>query len=640
VVRVSLPENSVRAIGNLRTRDSRRKAISLLALIVVLITALALMVPALSMTHGDLVCDLNEHVHTDSCYEQVLTCTEEEDEDHQHGEECYTEELVCDIPEHQHVDSCYAAEEPEPEPEAVPEAEPEAAPEPEPEAVPEAEPDVEETSQSQAPSESEPVSDPDPADETDTQPASEASDESPAGEAEGSQDVDAASDAQWDDSFVADPYADEPAADSDETTVQDWEFSDFLTDKDGNLIASVKATAPADALPAGTQMTFERVRMDKVEEATLAAIEKQYDLEGSPAPKLAVKIAFKDADGKKVTLADTVEVRLTSHLVRESEYPALVRVAMLEGKPASGIVVNPLWLANEDANDTTTGDENTLVFSLTEPAVFVLADLVPGESSDEGAIEEADANTAEADSDTAEADSDTAEADADTAEADVADRDADDEPESTETRTLITAETRTLITTDDSDMPAQSFEQGLVCGDSANPINIVKVSVEAPEGALPANTQMRVMPVDSADVEDAIDKAVAANAEPEGKTAHQKAVTKIQAVDIAFVDANGQEIEPAVPVTVRMATADIANAAADANADQPLVVHVDDRGKADVVDQLTRKQAKARDLQAAADDELLFDAEAFSVYAIVYTVDFAWNVDGKTYEYSLPAAGS
>ena len=38
-------------------------------------------------------------------------------------------------------------------------------------------------------------------------------------------------------------------------------------------------------------------------------------------------------------------------------------------------------------------------------------------------------------------------------------------------------------------------------------------------------------------------------------------------------------------------------------------------------------------------DTLTFNAEAFSVYAIVYTVDFHWEVNGKTYHFSIPGGG-
>lgn len=37
--------------------------------------------------------------------------------------------------------------------------------------------------------------------------------------------------------------------------------------------------------------------------------------------------------------------------------------------------------------------------------------------------------------------------------------------------------------------------------------------------------------------------------------------------------------------------------------------------------------------------ETTFEAESFSVYAVVYTVDFSWEVNGKKYEFSLPGGG-
>ena len=37
---------------------------------------------------------------------------------------------------------------------------------------------------------------------------------------------------------------------------------------------------------------------------------------------------------------------------------------------------------------------------------------------------------------------------------------------------------------------------------------------------------------------------------------------------------------------------------------------------------------------AGEDGTVSFDAESFSVYAVVYTVDFHWEVDGKKYDKS------
>lgn len=65
--------------------------------------------------NGNLTCTLPEiekHTHTDACYteEKNLICGLEETAGHQHGAECHTTQqgdLVCQLPEHQHDESCY-----------------------------------------------------------------------------------------------------------------------------------------------------------------------------------------------------------------------------------------------------------------------------------------------------------------------------------------------------------------------------------------------------------------------------------------------------------------------------------------------------------------------------------------------------
>ena len=95
----------------MRQRQSlRNRVLAAFACVAVIATALALMIPAISMTRGDLVCGLEEHEHTDACYEQVLICGNVEAEDaatHEHTDACYETKLVCDKPAHKHSDACY-----------------------------------------------------------------------------------------------------------------------------------------------------------------------------------------------------------------------------------------------------------------------------------------------------------------------------------------------------------------------------------------------------------------------------------------------------------------------------------------------------------------------------------------------------
>ena len=87
--------------------------VSLVAAIVVFITTYALVLPAITL-EKTASCGLDEHQHSDECYEYVLTCGQEESEGHHHDDSCYTvtRELECQLEEHQHSpeDGCYDEE--------------------------------------------------------------------------------------------------------------------------------------------------------------------------------------------------------------------------------------------------------------------------------------------------------------------------------------------------------------------------------------------------------------------------------------------------------------------------------------------------------------------------------------------------
>lgn len=99
----------------LQNRKHKRwqKAVSILACIVVFCTVYALILPALT-AEGTPHCGIEEHTHTDECYENRLICGKEEDEGaHTHTDECYTQEqtLICGQEEgegaHTHTEECY-----------------------------------------------------------------------------------------------------------------------------------------------------------------------------------------------------------------------------------------------------------------------------------------------------------------------------------------------------------------------------------------------------------------------------------------------------------------------------------------------------------------------------------------------------
>ncbi|MBE6470322.1 MAG: Cna B-type domain-containing protein [Coriobacteriaceae bacterium] len=233
-----------------------------------------------------------------------------------------------------------------------------------------------------------------------------------------------------------------------------------------------------------------------------------------------------------------------------------------------------------------------------------------------------------AESDAAADDEDAAGADAQAAEQEEDPAEAEDEPaaEGNGNAQDETADAPADVAADmkdaDTPMPEQSFYGELL---NKNDEVTLAVDVEAPEGALPVGTTMHVEAVKAKTIRDAVDEAVAAEEAGE--------VDSIQAVDITFEDADGQEVQPAVPVAVTFTSPKIAKATEAEK--RPLVVHVDSEGAADVVSPLKEKALKKRGIELA-DDQLAIDADAFSVYALVYTVDFEYEVDGKTYTFVLP----
>ena len=182
----------------------------------------------------------------------------------------------------------------------------------------------------------------------------------------------------------------------------------------------------------------------------------------------------------------------------------------------------------------------------------------------------------------------------------------DEEEETEETETAAVTTDTEDMTVPALPMPAQSWER--TAGG-------IKVSVEAPEGAFPENTTIAVTPVNGNRLKDTVSDAVSGE------------VLEVQAVDITFFDAEGHEIEPAIPIRVSMTPA-----ATEHSEEKTSVVHVD-------VAQQTAELIEQAAGTEFDNSEVVFDAEAFTIYAIVYTVHFEYEVDGETYtSASMPGA--
>ena len=97
-------------------RSIWRKAVRMMAGLVVFCTTYALILPAIT-AEKDYFCGKEVHEHTDVCYVQQLQpqliCAVEEHEAHSHGDACYQLQLICSLAEqdaHSHAEGCYEAE--------------------------------------------------------------------------------------------------------------------------------------------------------------------------------------------------------------------------------------------------------------------------------------------------------------------------------------------------------------------------------------------------------------------------------------------------------------------------------------------------------------------------------------------------
>ena len=204
------------------------------------------------------------------------------------------------------------------------------------------------------------------------------------------------------------------------------------------------------------------------------------------------------------------------------------------------------------------------------------------------------------------------------------------------------------------------------------------VYVEADEGTFPEGTTMKLSTVEDMDtVASAVEEAVTAHDDVSNKTCG------FHAVDISFWNTEGIEIEPLNPIRVSIKSESIRQAVEDTST-APVVVHVTDPATnqdtvnptdedesydsgednnasnpetagdpeiekhtsdngdiespiATIVD--TEKQASNENDEANDTDTLTFETGNFSIYAIVYTVDFHWEVNGKVYDFSIPGGG-
>ncbi len=147
----------------------------------------------------------------------------------------------------------------------------------------------------------------------------------------------------------------------------------------------------------------------------------------------------------------------------------------------------------------------------------------------------------------------------------------------------------------------------------------ITVSVKAEAGTFPEGTTMELSPVE--------DQSILEDAKQASELQNPSAV----AVDITFRDPDRNIIEPQKQIRVTM-TSEVIRQAESVD-----VVHVPDQAEVTstaVVDQVPDQNLSEE--EKPAEDQVVFDADQFSVYAIVYTVDFTFS----GYTYSMEGGSS
>lgn len=147
------------------------------------------------------------------------------------------------------------------------------------------------------------------------------------------------------------------------------------------------------------------------------------------------------------------------------------------------------------------------------------------------------------------------------------------------------------------------------------------------------------------------------NTEGTAKEDTETAGTEAEDTSAEETETVTRKIEPVAPVSVNIQLFDteISQKADEYNADQYKVVHIADEGTEEIRD-VTAQTIESEEKNAAADSaekaqnskaqnsdassvapatEIRFEAESFSIYGVVYTVDFHWEIDGEVYSFSI-----
>lgn len=545
-----------------RRRKIGRRVFSVLVAAVVFVTTYALVIPVITAS-ASAYCGMEEHTHSDACYEDVLICGLEEggagEDAHVHDDSCYEKQLVCGVEEHTHDLSCYS------DPEA----------------------DVELTEQWEA-----------------TIPK----------KLSGyyAQDLVAVAKSQVTYNESEKNY--EVAADGvglrGYTRYGDWNDEPYANwSMDFVAFSLFYAGIDEKAMPINTES-----EEDWIDDLTKAGLIKEIDPDVEVSEGIVGKAVSAGAE------TDAEQTYATGDLVflepEDENGEEVPHMGILVKQDKKNITLIEGDRDNEVAKTTYAKDSEKIiaVAALPDQEAEVAADAVASEDMSEP-DEDVDAAIDEATTD------DSIEED------DVSDTEEELAAEETENEdTVDDAETE-----EDSDEDAAVDEEQTVLTYEGDDFTVT--ATFGKDAGFSEDTTLSVSEIRANGKW--LEKQHYKSYFKQSKDALQEegsSLVSARFFDITFLDGK-KKIEPTDDVNISITYKKDKDQTENTAGTTIRAIHLPDNADAKVID------TDANMAGSGAEETVSFTADSFSVYGVVYTVDFHWEVDGKTYDFSIPGGG-
>ena len=612
---------------------------------------------------GNLICELQEHVHDDSCYKEVktLTCEMEESEGHHHTDACYEKVLVCDKEVHTHSKECYKDDgiEVEPKDEAADQASSVAVPEDSAgdEAAETAETVVEETLTENFVPELEPLNM-----------------EAVFGKKTGFY------------YFHAEEGQEVP---SNSAEITDWQKVEEDTELAPTDLVKMYLpyTIPAGSLnetnptaryrlPENIYLTDDQIKAINKNENGIAAGYSESD------PEYRMYLGAEAIEGDRTPdelLRDGAEEYISAVVRAENVYEndkyigqdlifTFVPYTIEQNQTTYDAEKNPVstgkkitgWFACDFRLDQIDWIEEEKQEETQEEVQEDTQEIIQEESeeTDQGADYDPDneAESASADENSSNITVITIEKTADIL---FVSEDKDEDIQEIR-RTLKQIEKKEIsVSEEEKEEEKQEFQSGTLTADGDG----YKITLDYTEEAkIPENASLSVREITAETDKEAYEACLAQAQQHVDESGEAKSTVDSRAsrffdieIQVENEDGTKQKIEPAAPVSVNIQimdapadTADSESASKETQNSDPTVLHFAEEGVEQIEASASTGETTVEDNDAeSAKDtsestettEIRFEAESFSIYGVVYTVDFQYSVDGMTYDFSLPGGG-